>query len=37
VSSGLAAAQSSPRQTPKVTRKSKVIVGEFENKTGDPV
>ena len=38
VSRGLnAAAQSSPPQAPKVTRKSKVVLGEFENKTGDPV
>lgn len=38
VRSGLnAALQSSPPQTPKVTRKSKVVVGEFENKTDDLV
>ena len=32
-----AAAHSSPPRAPKVTRKSKVVLGEFENRTGDPV
>ena len=32
-----ATAQSSPPGAPKVTRKSKIVLGEFENKTGDPV
>src|SRR5215471_9049746 len=31
------AAHSSPRRAPKVTRKNKIVLGEFENKTGDPV
>ena len=32
-----AAAHSSPQGAPKVTRKNKIVLGEFENKTGDPV
>jgi serine/threonine protein kinase/Tfp pilus assembly protein PilF len=26
-----------PRRAPKLTRKNKIVLGEFENKTGDPV
>ena len=38
VSRGLsAAAHSSPRRAPKLTRKTNIVLGEFENKTGDPV
>ena len=32
-----AAAGSSLQQAPKLTRKDKIVLGEFENKTGDPV
>jgi tetratricopeptide (TPR) repeat protein len=32
-----AAAHSSPQGAPKVTRKNKIVLGEFENKTGDPI
>jgi tetratricopeptide (TPR) repeat protein len=32
-----AAADSSPRRAPKPTQKNKIVLGEFENKTGDPV
>ena len=32
-----ATAHSSPQGAPKVTRKNKIVLGEFENKTGDPV
>jgi eukaryotic-like serine/threonine-protein kinase len=32
-----ATANSSTRRIPKVTRKIKIVLGEFENKTGDPV
>jgi serine/threonine protein kinase/tetratricopeptide (TPR) repeat protein len=32
-----AAAHSSPHRAPKLTGKTKIVLGEFENKTGDPV
>lgn len=32
-----AAEEPSPRRAPKLTQKHKIVVGEFENKTGDPV
>ena len=38
VSRGLnAAAQPSLNRAPKLTRKTRIVLGEFENKTGDPV
>jgi len=38
VSRGLnAAAHSSLNRTPKLSRKTRIVLGEFENKTGDPV
>jgi eukaryotic-like serine/threonine-protein kinase len=37
VSRGLSAAHSSLHRAPKLTRKTKIVLGEFENKTGDPV
>jgi eukaryotic-like serine/threonine-protein kinase len=37
VSRGLGAAHPSLHRAPKLTRKTKIVLGEFENKTGDPV
>ena len=31
------AAQPSPNRTPKLTPKTRIVLGEFENKTGDPI
>jgi eukaryotic-like serine/threonine-protein kinase len=37
VTRGLSAAHSSLHRAPKVTRKANIVLGEFENKTGDSV
>jgi eukaryotic-like serine/threonine-protein kinase len=37
VSRGLGAPHPSLHRVPKLTRKTKIVLGEFENKTGDPV
>ena len=37
VSRGQNAAQPSLNRTPKPTRKTRIVLGEFENRTGDPV
>src|SRR5262249_46555161 len=34
---GIAAAKPSQRRAPKPSRKAGIVLGEFENKTGDPV